>query len=134
MVGTDSVLSATSRQPRTYGSFPRILGQFVREERLLGLEEAVRKMTGTPAARLGLPRPRPAARRPRRRPRRLRSRDGPHHATYDEPRQFPIGIPYVIVNGTLVVDDGVHTGATPGPRAPPRAVSPPDPEVGSWPA
>ena len=78
MVGTDGVLIADKPSPRTYGSYPRILGQFVREERLLGLEEAVHRMTGMPAARLGPPRPRPARRRPRRGPRAVRPGDRPH--------------------------------------------------------
>ena len=116
----DKVLAADRKQqrakpsPRTYGSFPRILGQFVRDEALLSLEEAVRKMTSAPAARLGLRE-------------RGTLRDGAiadvvvfdlatvrSTATYDEPRSYPIGIETVIVNGTLVVDDGGHTGATPG--------------------
>ncbi len=114
MVGTDSTFVGAKPSPRTYGSFPRILGQFVRDEGLLTLEEAVRKMTGAAAARLG--------RRPR-----GRLRDGmladivvvdpapvPSNATYDEPRRFPDGIDHVVVNGTLVVDAGSHTGATPG--------------------
>jgi N-acyl-D-aspartate/D-glutamate deacylase len=114
MVGTDSTFIGAKPSPRTYGSFPRILGQFVRDEALLSLEEAVRKMTGAPAARLGL------------RQRGL-LRDGAFadvvvfdpatvrsNATYDEPRQFPDGIEHVIVNGVLVVRDGIHTGATPG--------------------
>ncbi|MHB8672307.1 MAG: N-acyl-D-amino-acid deacylase family protein [Candidatus Limnocylindrales bacterium] len=114
MVGTDSTFIGAKPSPRTYGSFPRILGQFVRDERLLGLEEAIHKMTGAPAARLGLTD-------------RGRLADGlaadivifdpatvASLATYDEPRRFPVGIEHVIVNGTLVVDGGVHTGATPG--------------------
>jgi N-acyl-D-amino-acid deacylase len=114
MVGTDSTFVGAKPSPRTYGSFPRILGQFVRDEALLSLEEAVRKMTAAPAARLGL---------------RDRGtiRDGAFAdivvfdpatvrstATYDEPRSFPVGIETVIVNGTLVVDETRHTGATPG--------------------
>jgi len=114
MVGTDSAFFGDKPAPRTYGSFPRILGQFVRDEALLSLEEAIRKMTSAPAARLGL---------------RERGviRDGAvadlvifdpatvrATATYDEPRSFPIGIEQVIVAGTLVVDCGEHTGATPG--------------------
>ncbi|MEO7665318.1 MAG: D-aminoacylase [Candidatus Limnocylindrales bacterium] len=114
MVGTDSVFVADKPSPRTYGSFPRILGQFVRDERLLGLEEAVAKMTSMPAARLGL-------------------RDRGHLAdgfvadivvfdpatvrslaTYDDPRRFPEGIGDVIVGGVPVVADGEHTGALPG--------------------
>jgi N-acyl-D-amino-acid deacylase len=114
MVGTDSTFLGDKPSPRTYGSFPRILGQFVRDEALLSLEEAVRKMTSAPAARLGL---------------RDRGviRDGAvadlvvfdpatirSTATFDEPRSYPVGIEQVIVAGTLVVADGAHTGATPG--------------------
>jgi N-acyl-D-amino-acid deacylase len=114
MVGTDSVFVADKPSPRTYGSFPRILGQFVRDEALIGLEEAVAKMTSMPAARLGL--------RDRGRladgcvadvvvfdPATVRSL-----ATYDDPRRFPEGIEHVIVAGVAVIDDGVHTGALPG--------------------
>jgi len=114
MVGTDSTFLGAKPSPRTYGSFPRILGEFVREKRILGLEEAVRKMTSAPAARLG-----------------LRDRgtllDGAvadlvvfdpatvaSLATYEEPRRFPVGIEHVIVNGIAVVMDGEHTGALPG--------------------
>ena len=101
MVGTDSTFLGDKPSPRTYGSFPRILGQFVRDEALLSLEEAIRKMTSAPAARLGL------------RDRGL-IRDGAiadlvvfdpatvrSTATYDAPRSFPIGIEQVIVAGTL---------------------------------
>lgn len=114
MVGTDSTFIGDKPSPRTYGSFPRILGQFVRDEALLSLEAAIRKMTSAPAARLGLTQ-------------RGTLRDGAFAdivvfdpatirstATYDEPRAFPVGISHVVVNGTLVVDGGVHTGATPG--------------------
>ncbi len=114
MVGTDSTFIARKPSPRTYGSYPRILGQFVRDEGVMGLEEAVAKMTSMPAARLGL--------RDRGRiadglvadlvvfdPKAIRS-----NATYDEPRRYPDGIGHVIVNGKPVVADGVHTGATPG--------------------
>jgi N-acyl-D-amino-acid deacylase len=114
MIGTDGVLIGDKPAPRTYGSFPRVLGEFVREQRLTSLEEAVRKMTAAPAARLGLAD-------------RGLLRDGMKAdlvvfdpatvrslATYEEPRRFPLGIPYVLVNGTLVVDGGEHTGALPG--------------------
>jgi N-acyl-D-amino-acid deacylase len=114
MVGTDSVFVGEKPSPRTYGSFPRILGQFVRDEGLLGLEEAIAKMTSMPAARLGL---------------RDRGRLADGHvadvvvfdpvriralATYDEPRRFPEGIEHVLVAGVPVVDKGAHTGALPG--------------------
>jgi N-acyl-D-amino-acid deacylase len=114
MVGTDSTFVGAKPSPRTYGSFPRILGEFVREKRIMGLEEAVRKMTSAPAARLGLTD-------------RGVIRDGAiadvvvfdpatvaSLATYEEPRRFPVGIEQVIMNGTLVVHDGEHTGALPG--------------------
>jgi N-acyl-D-amino-acid deacylase len=114
MVGTDSTFLGDKPSPRTYGSFPRILGQFVRDEQLLSLEEAVRKMTGAPAARLGLNergllRDGYAADVVVFDPARVRS-----NATYDQPRQYPDGIDYVAVNGELVVDAGLHTGALPG--------------------
>jgi N-acyl-D-amino-acid deacylase len=114
MIGTDGVLIGDKPSPRSYGSYPRILGQLVREQRWLGLEAAVHRMTGAPAARLGLTD-------------RGRIADGlaadlvvfdpatvRSNATYDEPRQFPDGIPYVFVNGVPVVDGREHTGATPG--------------------
>jgi N-acyl-D-amino-acid deacylase len=114
MIGTDSVLIGAKPSPRTYGSFPRILGEFVREERLLSLEAAVRKMTGTPAARLGLTDRGILADGLKADvvvfdPATVRSL-----ATYDDPRRFPAGIPYVLVNGELVIDGGEHTGALPG--------------------
>jgi N-acyl-D-amino-acid deacylase len=114
MVGTDSTFIGDKPSPRTYGSFPRILGQFVRDEAIIGLEEAVRRMTSASAARLGL-RDRGTLADGRIAditvfdPARVRS-----NATYDEPRRFPDGIEYVIVNGQVVVDRGEHTGATPG--------------------
>jgi N-acyl-D-amino-acid deacylase len=114
MVGTDSTFIGAKPSPRTYGSYPRVLGEFVREDHWLGLEEAVRRMTSAPADRLGL--------RDRGRladglkadvvvfdPETVRS-----NATYDEPRHFPDGIEHVIVNGVPVVDKGEHTGALPG--------------------
>jgi N-acyl-D-amino-acid deacylase len=114
MIATDGVMIAAKPAPRTYGTYPRILGEFVREERWLGLEEAVRKMTGAPAARLGLADRGVLADGFKADlvvfdPARVRAL-----ATYDEPRRYPEGIPYVLVNGILVVDGGEHTGATPG--------------------
>jgi N-acyl-D-amino-acid deacylase len=114
MIGSDSTFVGERPSPRTYGSFPRVLGEFVRERRTMPLETAIRKMTATPAARLGLDD-------------RGLLRDGMAAdivvfdqatvratATYEEPRTFPIGIDWVIVNGEVVVADGLHTGATPG--------------------
>jgi len=114
MVGTDSTFVGAKPSPRSYGSYPRILGQFVRDEALLSLEGAIAKMTSMPAARLGL---------------RDRGvlRDGyvadvvvfdpatvRSNATYDEPRRFPDGIEHVLIDGKLVVEDGRHSGALPG--------------------
>ncbi len=114
MVGTDSTFVGAKPSPRTYGSFPRILGQFVRDEALLGIEEAVAKMTSMPAARLGL-RDRGVIREGAIAdlvvfdPTTVRS-----NATYDEPRRYPDGIEHLIVAGTSVVTDGRPTGAMPG--------------------
>lgn len=114
MVGSDAVLPGDFPSPRTYGCFPVILAEFVREERQMSLPEAIRKMTSFPAQRLGLPD-------------RGILRDGmkaditvfhPGNvsapATRTEPKQLAVGIEYVIVNGTVVVDQSKHTGALPG--------------------
>jgi N-acyl-D-aspartate/D-glutamate deacylase len=91
-----------------------VLGEFVRDDATLGLEEAVRKMTSAPAKRLGL-KDRGLLRNRMKAdivvfdPAKVRS-----NATYEEPRRFPDGIEYVIVNGVVVVDRGEHTGALPG--------------------
>jgi len=114
MVGSDAILLGEYPSPRTYGCFPVILAEFVRAEKHLQLPEAIRKMTSFPAQRLGL------------RDRGL-LRDGlkadivvfdpatvKATATPRQPKQYPLGIPYVIVNGKVVVDKGEHTGALPG--------------------
>lgn len=101
--------------PRSYGTFPRILGRYVRDLEVLTLEEAVRKMTSWPATRMRLDR-------------RGVIREGAWAditifdlervrdlATYDEPVLFPEGIEIVLVNGVVVIEDGGrHTGARPG--------------------
>jgi N-acyl-D-amino-acid deacylase len=100
--------------PRNFGTFPRVLGLYVREKKLLRLEDAVRKMTSLNASKLGL------ADRGLLRggnfadvtvfdPERVIDR-----ATYTHPFQYSEGIEYVIVNGQLVLDRGKHTGAQPG--------------------
>ena len=114
MVGSDAILLGEYPSPRTYGCFPVILAEFVRAEKHLRLSEAIRKMTSFPAQRLGLTD-------------RGILRDGMKAdvvvfnpdtvkapATREQPKQFPLGIPYVIVNGQLVIDNGEHTGALPG--------------------
>ncbi len=100
--------------PRYYGTFPRVLGHYVREEHVLSLEEAVRKMTSLPAQRMklldrGLIRVGLWADLVVFDPDRIIDR-----ATFDRPHAFPDGISHVIVNGVTVVKDGEHTGAKPG--------------------
>ena len=114
MVGSDAVLMGEFPSPRTYGCFPVILAENVRAEKQLRLPEAIRKMTSFPAQRLGLKT-------------RGLLRDGykaditifnpetvKAPATRENPKQFPVGIPYVIVNGKVVVDEGQHSGQLPG--------------------
>jgi len=100
--------------PRTYGTFPRVLGKYVREEKLLTLEEALRKMTSLPAAIFGIQdrgilREGFAADITVFDPDKIADR-----ATYDNPHQYPEGIGCVIVNGEIVVEEGNHTGKRPG--------------------
>ena len=114
MVGSDGLLTGSQPNPRTYGTFPYVLGQFVREEGLFRLEEAVRKMTSIPAQRLGLT-DRGIIRDGMKAdlvifaPERVEAK-----ATFEQPKQYPVGIDYVIVNGQPVIDQGIHTGALPG--------------------
>lgn len=113
-VATDGPFAQQKSHPRAWGSAARILGHYVREEKLLTLEEAVRKMTGLPANRLrlqdrGLIRPGFAADLVV-----FRAEAVIDRSTYAEPRQYSEGIPYVAVNGELVVDGGRITDARPG--------------------
>ena len=114
MIGTDAILTGGRPNPRTYGTYPYVLAQFVRGEGLFSLEEAVRKMTGAPARRLGLT-DRGVIRNGAKadlavfHPQQV---DTP--ATFDDPAQYPTGIDYVLVNGVPVIDGGRHTGARPG--------------------
>jgi dihydroorotase/N-acyl-D-amino-acid deacylase len=110
----DGPFSRQKGHPRGFGSAARILGLYVRDEKVLTLEEAVRKMTSLPAARLrladrGLLRPGLAADVVAFDPQTVRER-----ATYEDPNQYSEGIPYVAVNGQLVVDEGRLTDARPG--------------------
>ncbi|HEY0172912.1 MAG TPA: D-aminoacylase [Pyrinomonadaceae bacterium] len=111
---TDGPLSGSKSHPRGWGSYPRVLSRYVRDERLLTLEQAVHKMTGRPAARVGL-RDRGVLREGAFAditvfdPARVRDR-----ATFEEPNQYPEGVPYVVVNGQLEVDEGRRTDANAG--------------------
>jgi len=100
--------------PRSYGTFPRVLGQYVREQRLLPLPLAIHKMTGLPASRMGLPdrghiRPGCAADLVLFDPATVRDR-----ADFQNPHQYATGIEYVAVNGCLVIERGEPTGKRPG--------------------
>jgi N-acyl-D-aspartate/D-glutamate deacylase len=113
-VAPDGILSTRKVHPRVYGSFTRVLGRYVREHRLLTLEQAVRKMTSLPAQRVGLLdrgllRPGLAADIAVFDPDLVIDR-----ATFEEPHQFSAGVRYVFVNGQLVVDEGQVTAARPG--------------------
>lgn len=107
-------LSEGSPHPRAYGTYPRVLGKYVREEKAMSLEEAVRKMSGLPAeilhltdrgtiavgkaADLAVFDPATVA----------------DTATFEAPHGYPVGVPHVIVDGTLAVRDGAVTGDLPG--------------------
>jgi N-acyl-D-amino-acid deacylase len=111
---TEGLMAKRNPHPRAYGTFPRVLGKYVREEKVLSLHEAIRKMTSLPARRAGLS------------DRGLVQKEYAadivifdaqriiDRATYTEPHQYPEGINHVIVNGTAVVKNGRHTGAQPG--------------------
>ncbi len=117
MIGSDGRLTQPGEghpHPRWYGTFPRVLGHYVRDEGVLTLQEALHKMTGMPAARLGLAG-------------RGRVATGAFadlvvfdpetvadKATFQEPHQYPVGIDYVIVNGVLAVDAGEFMGQRAG--------------------
>jgi dihydroorotase/N-acyl-D-amino-acid deacylase len=110
----DGPLSESRSHPRAWGTFARILGRYVREEKLLTLEEAIRKMTSRPAARVGLHdrgilRPGMAA--------DLTVFDAAairDVATFEDPNHYSVGVRHVFVNGRAVVTDGVITAERPG--------------------
>ena len=110
----EGVFLRSSTHPRSYGNFARLLGKYVREEKVISLSEAVRRLTGLPATNLGLDRrgflrigmfadvavfdPQTIADR----------------ATFENPHQYSVGMQHVFVNGVQVLKDGEHTGAKPG--------------------
>ena len=100
--------------PRAYGTFSRLLGKYVRDEKVIPLEEAIRKLTSLPAGNLKIEN-------------RGLLKNGYYadvvvfdpatiqdHATFEKPHQFSTGVLHVLVNGVQVLKDGEHTGATPG--------------------
>jgi len=100
--------------PRAYGTFARLLGRYTRDEKLIPLEAAIRRLTSLPATNLkiqkrGWLRPGYYADVVVFDPAKVQD-----HATFEKPQQFSTGVVHVFVNGTLVLKDGQHTGATPG--------------------
>jgi len=110
----EGVFLKSSTHPRAYGNFARLLGRYVREEKIIPLQEAIRRLTSFPAANLKIQR-------------RGMLKDGYYgdvvifdpntiidHATFEKPHQLATGMVHVFVNGTQVLKDGNHTGAMPG--------------------
>lgn len=110
----EGIFLRSNPHPRAYGSFARLMGKYVREEGVIPLEEAIRKLTSLPAENLSIQR-------------RGRLEPGyfadvvvfdpatiSDNATFAEPHQYATGVGYVLVNGQVVVRDGEHTGAKPG--------------------
>jgi N-acyl-D-amino-acid deacylase len=110
----EGVFLNSSTHPRAYGNFSRLLGKYVRDEQIISIEEAVRKLTSLPASNL-----------------KIKNRGNlakgyfadlaifnpetiQDHATFTEPHQLSTGMVHVFVNGEQVLKDGEHTGATPG--------------------
>ena len=113
MACTDGIIMGRPH-PRVYGSFPRILGRYVREQGVLSLEEALRKMTSLPAQRFGLL-DRGVLRPGMRADVTVFNPDTIiDTATFQDPIRFPEGVEYVFVNGEMTVDRGKHTGARAG--------------------
>ena len=113
-MATEGVFLKSSTHPRAYGNFSRLLGKYVREEKVIPLEDAVRRLTGLPAANLGL------AHRGLLKadyfadvvifdPKTIGDR-----ATFEKPHQYSVGMHHVFVNGQQVLKDGEHTNTKPG--------------------
>jgi N-acyl-D-aspartate/D-glutamate deacylase len=114
MIGSDAIITRGKPHPRTWGTYPRVLGHYAREVGIFSPSEAVRKMTSLPAQKFGLwdrglVRPGLAADLVVFDPATVLDR-----ATHDDPEQAPAGLPHVIVNGTFAVRDGAYTGARAG--------------------
>src|ERR1051326_500499 len=113
-IAPEGVFLKSSAHPRAYGNFARLLGKYVREEQVISLTEAIRRLTSLPATNLGLDH-------------RGLLKEGmfadvvvfdpatiADRATFEKPHQYSVGMKNVFVNGTQVIKDGEHTGAKPG--------------------
>jgi N-acyl-D-aspartate/D-glutamate deacylase len=110
----DGKNSESHPHPRSFGTFPRVLGRYVRDDKVIPLEDAIRKMTSANASKLhlwdrGLLRPGLWADVTVFDPKTIID-----NATYESPNQYPTGVEYVFVNGAVVIDKGKHTGSRPG--------------------
>lgn len=118
-IGSDaSAVSADDaggmHHPRTFGTFPRVIAEYVKKRGVISLEDAIRKMTSLPAARMHLF-DRGVIREGLKADITIFDyREISDTATYEKPNAFPTGIDYVLVNGQIVIDQGRHTGAKPG--------------------
>ena len=110
----EGVFLKSNPHPRAYGNFARVLGKYVRDEKVIPIKEAIRRLSGLPATNLELDH-------------RGFLKEGMFadvvvfdpativdRATYEKPHQYAVGVKHVFVNGVQVVKDGEHTGATPG--------------------
>jgi N-acyl-D-amino-acid deacylase len=110
----EGVFLKSNPHPRAYGNFARLLGRYVREEKIIPMEEAIRRLTSLPAGNLKL------ARRGALKPGFFAdvvvfdAAETQDRATYDRPRQYSTGVRHVFVNGVQVLREGEHTGAKPG--------------------
>ncbi|HYA40812.1 MAG TPA: D-aminoacylase [Syntrophobacteraceae bacterium] len=113
-ISAEGVFLKQSSHPRAYGNFARLLGTYVRDEKVISLQEAIRRITSLPAENLGLDR-------------RGRIKPGyfadlvvfdpetiADRATYDNPHRYATGVKHVLVNGVRVIENGEHTGSKPG--------------------
>jgi N-acyl-D-amino-acid deacylase len=110
----EGVFLKSNPHPRAYGNFARVLGKYVRDEKVIPIKEAIRRLSGLPATNLGLDH-------------RGFLKEGmfadvvvfdpatiADRATYEKPHQYAVGVKHVFVNGVQVLNDGEHTGAKPG--------------------
>ena len=110
----EAPFTKSNPHPRAYGNFARVLGKYVRDEKVLSMSDAIHRLSGLPATNLGLDR-------------RGFLKEGmfadvvvfdpatiTHHATFEKPHQYATGVKHVLVNGVQVIKDGEHTGAKPG--------------------
>lgn len=121
MIGSDGsalatygILNRGKPHPRNYGTFPRVLGKYVREEKILSLEGAIRKMTALPAEKLGLKDRGMIAEKMWADITIFNRENVRDNATYIDPHRYPDGIEYVLVGGSVVIERGEHTGTLAG--------------------